>query len=568
MSTVARPSADPVQRAQRAKSVADVVGETIAAQGAEHVFGVLGSGNLVATNALSEGGARFHAARREDGAICMADGYARVSGQVGICSVHQGPGLTNTMTGLTEAAKSRTPVLVLAGETPAAALTSNFRINQHGLVESVGAIAERVHSAATAADDAQRAYHRALRERRPVVLMLPIDVAAEPATQTQPTNPPPPPLAPPEPAPIAIKAVADLLQRSQRPAIIAGRGAVLADAGAELEQLGKLIGAVLATSAPANGLFAGLPYALGISGGFASPFAAELLMQADLVLVVGASANDWTTRHGKLIADDAKVAQVDIEPRAIGRHRPADVAVIADAKAGARALAAELERRGYIRTGFRTQELRAEIAARTWEDEPYDDASTDDEIDPRTLSKALNDLLPQDKAVAVDSGAFLGYPAMYLSVPDARAWVFANGFQAVGLGLGNAIGAAVARPERPTVAAIGDGGAFMALAELETAARLKLKLLTVIYDDRAYGAEVHHFAPMGHDVSRVQFPDADLAGIAKAAGCEAATVRRVTDLDVLQYWVDEPLEPRPLVLDARINPTICAEWLAEAFRGG
>ena len=111
---------------------------------------------------------------------------------------------------------------------------------------------------------------------------------------------------------------------------------------------------------------------------------------------------------------------------------------------------------------------------------------------------------------------------MFLDVPDARAWVFPNGFQAVGLGLGNALGAAIAEPDRPTVAAIGDGGAFMALAELETAVRLKLgNLLVLIYDDAAYGAEVHHFAPMGHDVALVRFPDADLAAIARAAGAQS-----------------------------------------------
>ena len=156
---------------------------------------------------------------------------------------------------------------------------------------------------------------------------------------------------------------------------------------------------------------------------------------------------------------------------------------------------------------------------------------------------------------------------MFLDVPDARSWVFVNGFQSVGLGLGNAIGAAVARPDRPTVAAIGDGGAFMALAEIETAVRLKLKLLVLIYDDAAYGAEVHHFAPMGHDVTSVQFPDADLAAIARAAGAQAATVRDTDDLRVVVTWLDEP-EPQPLVLDAKVNPTICADWLAEAFRAG
>jgi len=546
------------------RTVADVVGATIAAQGVKDVFGVLGSGNLIVTNAVCNGGGRFHHARREDGAICMADGYARVTGRVGVCSVHQGPGLTNTMTGLAEAAKSRTPVLVLAGETPAAALTSNFRIDQHDLVESVGAIADRVHGAKTAADDAQRAYQRALTERRPVVLMLPIDIQAQPPASTTPTQPPLPPPTPPEPSKEAVTQLASLIAAATKPAIIAGRGAVLADAREALAALAQKIGAILATSAPANGLFTGLPYALGISGGFASPLATELLPQADLVLVFGASVNHWTTKHGALISPSAKVAQIDIEPRALGRNRPVDLAVIGDAKATAESLLQRSEQA----TGFRTPDIEQAIATRRWQHEPYADASTDEWIDPRTLTKLVNEKLPPDRAVAVDSGHFLGYPSMYLDVPDARAWIFPNGFQAVGLGLGNAIGAAIARPDRPTVAAIGDGGAFMALAEIETAARLKLaNLLVLIYDDAAYGAEVHHFAPMGHDVSRVKFPDADLAAIAQATGARAKTIRNPDDLEVIDEWLGEQWG-HPLVLDAKVNPTICAEWLEEAFRAG
>ena len=549
------------------RSVADVVGATIGAQGIEHAFGVLGSGNLIATNALCQDGARFHHARHEGGAVCMADGYARVSGRVGVLSVHQGPGLTNTLTGLTEAAKSRTSLLVLAGETPAAALTSNFRIDQHDLVESVGAVADRVHGPRTAPDDALRAYQRAQIERRPVVLMLPIDIQAQAATATRPSRAALPPLAAPAPAPAQLDAVVAAIAGSAWPAIIAGRGAVLAGARDELERLGQRIGAILATSAPANGLFAGLPYALGISGGFASPFAAKLLAQADLVLVFGASVNHWTTKHGALINPDATVVQVDIEHGAIGRNRPTDIGVLGDARATAAALEQALGQRSHAGAGFRASELADEIARRRWPQEPYADAGTERWIDPRTLTIELNKLLPRDRAVALDSGHFLGYPSMYLEVPDARAWVFANGFQAVGLGLGNAIGAAIARPDRPTVAAIGDGGAFMALAEIETAVRLKCKLLVLIYDDNAYGAEVHHFEPMGHDASLVRFPDADLAAIATATGAAAGIVRDVHDLEIVGDWLNAR-DPRPLVLDAKVNPTICAEWLEEAFRAG
>jgi thiamine pyrophosphate-dependent acetolactate synthase large subunit-like protein len=315
----------------------------------------------------------------------------------------------------------------------------------------------------------------------------------------------------------------------------------------------------------ANGLFHGLPYSLGIAGGFASPLAAHTLQQTDLYIAFGASLNQWTTKHGALIDPEAKVIQIDVDPGALGRNRPADLKIIGDARETARALAQAAPQMNR----WRTTELREQIQSRRWPDEPYEDAGTDEWIDPRTLSKALNDRLPVDRLVAVDSGHLTGYPAMYIEVRDARWWIFANGFQAVGLGLGSAIGAAIAEPNRITLAALGDGGAFMALPELETAVRLKLgNLIVVVYDDAAYGAEVHHFAPLGYDVSKVRFsPEPDLAAIAAAAGARGAVVRDTQDLDVIDDWL-EARSGHPLVLDAKVNPNVCAEWLEDAFRAG
>jgi thiamine pyrophosphate-dependent acetolactate synthase large subunit-like protein len=544
-------------------TAADVVGTTLARLGVEAVFGLMGSGNLVVTNALVAGGARFCAARHEGGAVAMADGWARVSGKVGVASVHQGPGLTNTLTALGEAAKSATPLLVLAGETPAAALRSNFRIDQHDLVESVGAVAERLHAPASAAQDAARAYRRALVERRPVVLMLPIDLQAQDAGETPDAPAFPPVPAPPVPSAEAIARAADLVAAAERPVIVGGRGAVVADARADLEALGDRIGALLATSAVAHGLFSGADFALGISGGFASPHAAELLAQADLVLAFGATLNHWTTRHGALIADDAQVIQVDLDASALGAHRPVALGVLGDVAATARALTASVPQAA----GWRTPATARAIATRRWRDEPYADAQDPERIDPRTLSRALADLLPADVGIAVDSGHFLGYPSQFLAPPDARSWVFANAFQAVGLGLGCGIGAAVARPDRPTVAVLGDGGAFLALAEVETAVRLRLRLMVVVYDDAAYGAEVHHFGPLGHDVAGARFPDADLAAIARAAGAQAITVRAPDDLAPARAWLADE-DAGPLVVDAKVDPAVCAAWLEEAFRAG
>ena len=544
--------------------IAEAVGRALAGLGVDTVFGLMGSGNLAVTNALRDAGARCITARHETGAVCMADGYGRVSGRLAACSVHQGPGLTNTVTGLTEAAKSRTPLIVLAPEMPAAAIRSNFRIDQVGLVEAVGAIAERVHGPDTALADVARAVRRARVERRAVVLMLPLDVQAAPfpdGAQAVADSPAP---APPWPAESAVAALADLLEQAQRPAIIAVRGAVLAGAGAPLRALGERTGALLATSAVANGLFAGDPFDVGIAGGFATPLAARLLGEADVVVAFGAALNQWTTGHGKLLAPDASVAQVDLDAEAIGAHRPVALGVIGDAAATAQALLGELERRGGAGGARRTPALAQEIAARRWRDEPYPEGDTAGVLDPRTLTIALDDLLPIERTVVVDSGAFMGWPSMYLRVPDAAGFLFPQAFQCVGLALGNAIGAAIARPERLTVAALGDGGALLSLPEFETLGRLGLPILVVIYNDAAYGAEVHHFAPMGEAVDLAQFPDTDFAALARAAGCHGLTARSLDDLAVLREWLAAP--DRAFVLDAKVDPAIYGEWLAEAFR--
>jgi thiamine pyrophosphate-dependent acetolactate synthase large subunit-like protein len=238
------------------------------------------------------------------------------------------------------------------------------------------------------------------------------------------------------------------------------------------------------------------------------------------------------------------------------------IGVPGDARATAEALVAALAERG-ARSDRRTPALAEEIAAGRWRDEPF--TPSRDWLDPRALSIALDDMLPAERTVVVDSGAFMGYPSMYLSVPDAQGFVFPQAFQCVGLALGNALGAAVARPDRLTVCAVGDGGLLMALPDLETLGRLKPDMLVVVYDDAAYGAEVHHFRPMGIPVELAQFPPTDFAALAEAAGCRGVTARAPEDLDAVKDWLEH--RDRPLVLDAKVDPDICAEWLEEAFRG-
>jgi len=553
--------------------VAEAVADVVAGFGADTVFGVVGSGNFHVTNALTARGARFVAARHECGAATMADAWARTSGRTGLLSLHQGPGFTNALTGITEAAKSRTPLLVLAADVAGAAVRSNFRIGMDALAAAVGAVPERVYSAESAVADTKRALQTAARDRRTVVLALPLDVqAAEVPAGTGPESARPAGAAsaqsepaPPSPATQAVSGLVAALRAAERPVFIAGRGARIARARGELERLADACGALLATSAAAKGLFLGSPWDLDISGGFASPLAAELISGADLIVGWGCALNMWTMRHGALVGAGAAVVQVDLDVTAIGAHRPAGLGVVGDVAATAAAAAAELA--GPAAPGYRSARLRERIANEIrWRDVRFKDQSDGDRVDPRALSIALDDMLPAQRVVAVDSGNFMGYPSMYLSVPDADAFCFTQGFQSVGLGLASAIGAALAAPQRLPVAALGDGGALMGASELETVVRLGLPMVIVVYDDEAYGAEVHHFRPDGHPLHTVTFPPADLAAIGRGFGCDGITVRDVADLAALGRWLDGPRD-RPVVIDAKVTAEHGSWWLGEAFRG-
>ncbi|GIF67800.1 acetolactate synthase I/II/III large subunit [Asanoa ishikariensis] len=536
--------------------VADVVGRTLATLGVGHCFGVVGSGNFQVTNALRANGVPFTATRHEGGAATMADAYARMSGQVALLSVHQGCGLTNAATGICEAAKSRTPLVVLAAE--AGGATSNFAMDQPGYARSLGAVAERVHSGESAVEDTVRAWRTARDERRTVVLNLPLSVQALAASAIDVSAAPR--LAQVVPSADDVAALADLFRQARRPVIVAGRGA--REAGPALRRLGEVTGSLLATSAVANGLFHGDPYALGISGGFASPTVARLISEADLIVGFGCALNMWTMRHGRLIGADAKVVQVDVDGAALGVHRPIDLGVVGDSGATASAV---LSLFADARLGYRGAEVADSIARRgRWNDEPTDDLSTADRIDSRVLSRALDTMLPAERIVSIDSGNFMGYPSAYLGVPDEFGFCFTQAFQSIGLGLATAIGAALARPDRLPVLAAGDGGFLMSVAELETAVRLGIPLLCVVYNDAAYGAEVHHFGADA-DLGAVTFPDTDIAALATGFGARGLTVRTAADLGGITEWLAAPTGP--LVVDAKIVSDGGSWWLAEAFKG-
>ena len=547
-------------------SVAAVLAKDLAALGARTCFGLLGTANFKISHALVQAGVKLVSARHEGNAASMADAYAKATGELTLVSVHSGPGLTNAITGIGEAAKSRTPLLVLAGDVPTGNVKSNFYFEQAELVRSVGAVSERITTPQSARGELLRAVTRALHDRQTVVLSLPLDV--QDAIVDGSNAPLELSLAPGRlhPDPAAIRRLAAAVVQARRPLILAGRGAVLSAAELSLIALADRIGALLATSVCGHGLFAENPWSLGICGGFSSPVADELISESDLILGFGVSFTQWTTKKGKLIGPGAGVAQIDIEAPKLGYQMPVQHALLGDAKATAEALLAELGRGGVSspKPGRRDERTRERIRSGDNHHSPYPDQSNAQVIDPRTLSIAVDEILPKDRVVASDSGHFCGWVPRYLRVSSPQASCLSHSFQSVGLGLPSAIGLAIANPGKLAVLGAGDGGFMMSIADLETAIRLGLRMCILIYNDSSYAAEVHYFRRQGYSIDIVRFPDTDFAAIARGYGARAATVRTLADLDPVRSWVAEGA-PGVFLIDAKINPDLEADWHAEHF---
>ena len=530
-------------------TVAEAVGRTIARLGAAHIFGVVGSGNFHVTSTMIDHGVPFTAARHEMGAATMADAFSRTSGLLSVLSVHQGCGLTNALTGIAEAAKCHTPLLVVTGDTAEGDTTSNFYIDQDAAAASVGAVPARIRTAASAVADTASAVHTAVHGRATVVLSLPVDLQEEVVDFDEATIPVSRVSSEPVASPQSFARLVELLATADRPVIVGGRGAWAAKS--EMRRLAAASGALLVTSAAGRGLFVEDDWALDIMGGFATEGAADLISSADVIVAFGAALNKWTTRSGELLRG-AITVQVDDRPAAIGLHRPVDIGIIGDAATVAATAADAVATRAPGKVGYRTPEVAEQVRRyRYWKDQPFDPRPETNRVDPQQLTNALDAMLPIERVVVPDGGNVNCYPGAHLRVPDERGYCIPLSFQAIGMGLSAGIGAGVAQPHRMPVVGTGDGAFLMSLVELDTAVRLGLGMIVIVYNDDAYGAEVNLFQPYTDKLDLVRFPETDIAAIARGYGCDGVTVRGIDDLDAVQTWIDGD-HNRPLVVDAKI----------------
>ena len=532
----------------------DAVAQALVDHGVDTVFAVLGDGNLfIGENLQRQHGTNLIGATHEANAVCMAEGWAKASGKLGVASVTHGPGLTNTITALVEGVKNETPMLVVAGDTPVENEQHLQNLDQHALVTATGAGFQPVRNAETIAEDVSTAIRRAHSERRPIVLNVPLNIEWDEVEYVSrpPLNPSPVRLAP---DPDQLDTALGIIASSTRPLILAGRGAVKSGAKDALLRLGETLGAPLATSLLGTGYFEGEPFNLGIHGTLSHEVAGETLAIADCVIAFGASLNFFTTDYQTLLAGK-RVVHVDIDARHIDRHVTVDAGVVGDAAVVASAMNDLLNEAEHKASSFRTNELKSRLEAfdpaQAFEDKSYEGA-----VDPRTLTRRLEAGLPKERQVVVDAGRFM-LDALTISVPKPENLVTSHGFGAIGLGMSTAIGAAVARPTLPTIVCIGDGGYMMGgLTELSTAVHLGLDLIVIVYNDGSYGAEHIQLVTKGMDPTASLHEWPDFCAVAESMGCQTMRIESLDDIDAAIDVVKNRTPGRPVLIEARTDPDV------------
>ena len=502
--------------------VFDTLAEQFARETVNTCFALLGDANMNFATRLAELECRMIYVRHEHCAAAAAMDYARKTGRVGVATVTCGPGLTQLTTALPAAVRARLPIVVFAGEAPLKSAWYNQAIKQAPIVEATGAAYHSLHVVDRMPVAIRDAFLQAKLERRPVVIGVPFDLQGLPWTAEDDLPPPSealiPRIPPVTPNPEAIEQACSLVDGAEKIVVMAGLGAVEADAAEACRSLASRVDGLLATTLPARGLFCDVPFSIGIAGGFSTDTARACFEQADLVIAVGCSLSHHNADGGKLWRN-AKLLQIDTAPVTVSQGRvAADFHVLADARLGVEELTENVKPKS---NAWRSPQLAHQIA-----EAPADSASfpkDPDGHDPREVVACLEAALPLDWETVNSSGHCSYFFAQMPSRPQTR-FLTIREFGAIGNGIAFAMGVAAARPDDTIVLFDGDGSLLMHVQELETIKRHGLKILIVVLNDGAYGSEIHKLRAEGLDDKGAVFGRTDLGAIARGFGLIGETI--------------------------------------------
>ncbi|MFG1358072.1 thiamine pyrophosphate-binding protein [Xanthobacter pseudotagetidis] len=543
------------------------------AEGVRHVFGLIGSATMEMFDALYDAdGIDFIGVRDERTGTHMADGYARASGNAGVILAGQnGPGATNLVTGLAQAAAAYSPVVSLAG-----ALSSGHvyrdafqEVDQQAVFRPITKKTWTVTETARVPEMMREAFRTALAPRRgPVQLNLPRDILSR--SDDFPEMPDPdgyrPAVVPAAPHD-SVAAAAALLARAAKPVIIAGGGIKNTAGTASVLALAERLDAPIVTS-PGHGdaIPSDHPLNGGQMGPRGNPVASRLVREADVILALGTRLGFNSTFYSyDNLSRDAKIIQVEIEPTALGRYFPVTLGIWSDAPTAARQLCdalGNLEDRRAVEAwsaGFR-EERAAYLRQR---DADADLAAFP--IVPSGLFHELRAVMPAGTAVTMDAGTLCLQATDALRFDRPRSLFTPLDFGLVGFSFACGLGVKVACPDRPVISLMGDGGFGMTLSELATAVHYGINTVTVVMNNSCWGAEKAY----QRDFFGQRYIGADLNNppfdkVAELYGAKGYRVERTADLgDTIRAAL---ACGKPAVIDVMVDPAALYSFRRDSFQ--
>ncbi|OGA79137.1 MAG: acetolactate synthase [Betaproteobacteria bacterium RIFCSPLOWO2_12_FULL_65_14] len=517
-------------------SGAEAVVEMLKAHGVEVIFGLCGDTSLPLYDALSRGSLKHVLTRDERHAAYMADGYARVTGKVGVCEGPSGGGATYILPGLVEANESSVPILAINTDV---SVSSRGRftlteLDQRALMKPLtkwNAVLDR------SADIPRtlRAAFDAMTSGRPGAahIALPFDVQNGPVERSEVWADPTLGAYPSRrvaPDPFFVELAAKLLRKAKTPVFICGGGVVISGAESELAELAEKLGAPVATTVSGKGAIdersAHSAGVVGSNGGTRETRA--IVDAADVIVFVGCRAGSVTTERWRHPAPGgAKIIHIDVDPAVPGRNYPVDVPIVGDARLALAALNELLEKReaDLSWVGAKKREKFAAFDALA--------ASDDAPIKPERVVAALNGLLDPEAILVADPGTPCPYFSAFYQVRGTGRRFFSNrAHGALGYALAASVGAHLGRPRVKTVAVMGDGSFGMCVGELETVVRLKLPITFVVISNAVYGwIKAGQKTGYGQRYFSVDFGITDHARVAEAFGVKGWRVLQPAALE-------------------------------------
>jgi acetolactate synthase-1/2/3 large subunit len=491
-------------------------------EGVEYVFGVPGEENLDILDALLDSSIRCVTTRHEQGAAFMADVYGRLTGRPGVCLSTLGPGATNLMTGVADANLDHAPLVAIAGQAATTRLhkESHQVLDLEKLFHSITKYSASLLEPEIIPEVVRKAFKLAQAEKTGATFIeFPENIAEMEVEQDM-----LPVIRPLDPEPPAenIEQAARLISDARSPIILAGNGVVRARAWRQLADFADRLNIPVANTFMAKGV---IPFrhhcALGSAGLQASDYVSCGFSRADVIICVG---YDLVEYHPYLWhpTRDRTIVHIDRSPAEVDAYYPVKVAVTGDLK-HALVRIAELVR---PHQGHLMRPLRDALI----EDMKQHRDDTAYPLKPQKIIWDLRTILDLEDIVICDVGAHKMWMARMFRCEFPNTCLISNGFASMGIAVPGAVAAALVHPERHIVAVTGDGGFLMNSQEIETAVRLKLSLVILIWNDSSYGLiewkQLNQFGRAAH----VQFTNPDFVKYAESFGCRGYRVERTQDL--------------------------------------